>query len=130
MMAGKEEFTKYERSRIIGARGLQISMDAPVLLDLNMEELEELNYDPLKIAEKELDFGVLPISVNRPMPKKTAEAIEKVKVKESTVSDEEKEKAEQEAEQEIAEGGEIMGLTDSEEEFEAKDDGSSESEEY
>ena len=62
----KQEFSKYERARIIGARGLQVSMDAPLLLEMDEKSLEEINYDPLKIAEKELDSGVLPISVNKP----------------------------------------------------------------
>jgi DNA-directed RNA polymerase subunit K/omega len=86
----ERKFSKYERARIIGARGLQVSMDAPMLLKMNKEELEELNYDPLKIAEKELDAGVLPISVNRPMPKKRQESIEKIKIDDTVVSDEEK----------------------------------------
>ena len=34
----KEQFSKYERARIIGARGLQISMDAPLLLKMKEEE--------------------------------------------------------------------------------------------
>jgi DNA-directed RNA polymerase subunit K/omega len=119
-MAEKQEFTKYERSRIIGARGLQVSMDAPVLVNMSDEELNEINYDPLRIAEKELDSGVLPISVDKPMPKKTEEDIEKIKVKESSVTDAEKEKAEREGEKEIAEGGEIMQLTGSEEELEER----------
>ena len=46
-MAEKQEFSKYERARIIGARGLQISMDAPLLTDMSKEELEGVNYDPL-----------------------------------------------------------------------------------
>ena len=36
------EFTKYEKARILGARALQISMYAPVLLKLSKEELEEI----------------------------------------------------------------------------------------
>jgi len=61
-------YTKYEISRIIGARALQISMNAPVLLAFNKQELENMNYDPLKIAEKEFRSGVLPITVKRPLP--------------------------------------------------------------
>jgi DNA-directed RNA polymerase subunit K/omega len=124
-MVEKQEFTKYERSRIIGARGLQVSMDAPVLINLSEEELDQINYDPLRIAEKELDSGVLPISVDKPMPKKTEEDIGKLKVKESDVSDAEKERIAREAEKEIAEGGEIMQLTGSEEELEERSKNSS-----
>ena len=116
-----QEFSKYERARIIGARGLQISMDAPLLTDMSEEELNGVNYDPLRIAEKELETGVLPISVNKPMPERKEEALEKIKVEESKVSDAAKEAAEKEEEKDIAEGGEMMELADSGEEPEASD---------
>lgn len=123
-MAEKQEFSKYERARIIGARGLQISMDAPLLTDINEDELEGINYDPLRIAEKELDAGVLPISVNKPMPEKKEESLEKVKVEESNVSDAAKEAAEKAEEKDIAEGGEMMELaTGSAEEAEEREEG-------
>jgi DNA-directed RNA polymerase subunit K/omega len=109
----KEEFSKYERARIIGARGLQISMDAPILVKMSEKELEEANYDPLRIAEKELNSGVLPISVNRPMPKRKEENIEKIKIEESKISDAEKIRTEREEEKDISEGGEMMELADS-----------------
>ena len=106
-MVEKQEFTKYERARVIGARGLQISMDAPLLKDIKKVELEGINYDPLKIAEAELDSGVLPISVNKPMPEKKEEDLEKIKVEEPKLSDEEKikvEKQEEKDEEEEPEG--------------------------
>jgi len=115
----KQEFSKYERARIIGARGLQISMDAPLLVDISNEELDGINYDPLKIAEKELDSGILPISVNKPMPRRKEESLENVKVEATPVSDAQKIVAEREITQEIAEGGDMMKLTDSGEEPEA-----------
>jgi len=115
----KQEFSKYERARIIGARGLQISMDAPLLVDISNEELDGINYDPLKIAEKELDSGILPISVNKPMPRRKEESLENVKVEATPVSDAQKIVAEREITQEIAEGGDMMKLADSEEEPEA-----------
>jgi len=117
----KQEFSKYERARIIGARGLQISMDAPLLIKMKEEDLDGINYDPLRIAEKELNEGVLPISVNKPMPKRKEEDIAKIKVEESKVSDAAKEAAEKEEEKDIAEGGEMMELADSGEEPEASD---------
>ncbi len=61
-------FTKYEIARIIGARALQISMNAPILLALKKEELEKMNFDSLKIAEAEFKAGILPITVKRPFP--------------------------------------------------------------
>ena len=112
----KQEFSKYERARIVGARGLQVSMDAPLLLEMDEKSLEEINYDPLKIAEKELDSGVLPISVKRPLPEKEEMELEKVKIDDRDVSDEVKIKTEQEAEKEISEGGEIMEIANPEDE--------------
>ena len=90
----EEKYTKYEIARILGARSLQLAMDAPVLLKINKEEQEEINYDVLKIAEKELEAEVLPITVRRPLPKKSEKEIKKL-------SDEEiKEKLEQKAKKE------------------------------
>ena len=100
-----KEFSKYERARIIGARGLQISMDAPLLTDVDEKELDAMNFDPLKIAEKELDSGVLPISVSKPMPRRNEEAIENIKVDTEVPSDESKIAAEKEAEAEIIADG-------------------------
>ena len=85
-----QEFSKYERARIIGARGLQISMDAPLLVDVDESELDAMNFDPLKIAEKELDSGILCIYVSKPMRRRNEEAIENIKVDEEVPSDEEK----------------------------------------
>lgn len=121
-----EEFSKYERARILGARGLQIAMDAPVLVKMEGEELENLNFDPLRIAEKELDSGSLPISVQRPLPKRKETAIEKLKVEESNVSDEQKIKEEQEEEKDIAESGEMMQLANPEDEQEDSENSNSE----
>lgn len=64
------KYTKYERARIIGARALQIAMGAPVLLKLNKDYLETINYDPIAIARKEFDDGILPITIKRPLPDK------------------------------------------------------------
>ncbi len=52
------KFTRYERARIIGARALQISMGAPVLIDVDRKE-------PIDIALMELEKGVIPITVKR-----------------------------------------------------------------
>jgi len=78
----KQEFSKYERARVLGARALQISMDAPLLLKISKEELESMNYDPLKIAEKEVDSGILPISVNKPMPERKSDKLREIKIDE------------------------------------------------
>ncbi|KAL8736620.1 MAG: hypothetical protein Q9181_002318 [Wetmoreana brouardii] len=54
--------TKYERARVLGTRALQISMNAPVLVDLEGET------DPLQIAIKELKEKKIPLVVRRYMP--------------------------------------------------------------
>jgi len=53
-----ETYTRYERARIIGARALQISMGAPVLIKSD-------RIDPLEIAMEEFASGVIPITVKR-----------------------------------------------------------------
>ena len=68
----KEEiktYTKYERARMIGSRSLQIAMGAPFLVKLNDEELRKLKYNPVEIAKREFNEGLLPITIRRPMPK-------------------------------------------------------------
>lgn len=64
------KFTKYEKARIIGARALQIAMGAPLLLKLKEDDFENLNYNPIDIAELEFNKGVIPITIRRPLPKK------------------------------------------------------------
>jgi len=59
------KLTKYERARLIGARSLQISMGAPIMLKMNAKRFEELHYDPLEIAKLEFAEGVIPIEVLR-----------------------------------------------------------------
>lgn len=60
------DFTKYEKARMIGSRALQLSMGAPFLIKIEQEELAKMRYDPIEIAQKELEEGVLPITVKRP----------------------------------------------------------------
>ncbi len=62
------EHTKYERARIIGSRALQISQGAPMLIKLSKKELEELKYNPVEIAKREYDAGVIPLEVKRILP--------------------------------------------------------------
>ncbi len=54
------EYTRFERARIIGARGLQVSMGAPVLINTPEEMI-----DPIDIAIQEFEEDVLPITVKR-----------------------------------------------------------------
>lgn len=104
----KEEFTKYEVARIIGARALQIAMNAPLLIKMNKEDLEKIKYDSLKIAEIEFESEVLPISVKKPFPQKKEEKLKRIK--EQKISDEKIEEKESKEEEEIAKEGEIMEI--------------------
>ncbi|NCO11599.1 DNA-directed RNA polymerase subunit K [Candidatus Pacearchaeota archaeon CG_4_9_14_0_2_um_filter_39_13] len=104
----KAEFTKYEVARILGARALQVSMDAPLLFNFSEKEIEELKFDSLKIAEREFSEGVLPISVERPMPDKREDKLREVKAEK--INDEEIEKKEKEVEKEIEENAEELGF--------------------
>ena len=63
-------FTKYEKARIIGARALQIAMGGPILINLEKEDFEKIKYNPIEIAKMELEKGILPITIKRPLPKK------------------------------------------------------------
>ncbi|KXL44278.1 hypothetical protein M433DRAFT_158755 [Acidomyces richmondensis BFW] len=54
--------TKYERARVLGTRALQISLNAPVLVDVEGET------DPLQIALKELREKKIPLVVRRYLP--------------------------------------------------------------
>ena len=65
-----EKFTKYERARMIGSRALQISMGAPFETKLTKKQLEDLKYNPVEIAKKEFEEGVIPLTVVRPFPKR------------------------------------------------------------
>lgn len=64
----EEKLTKYEKARMIGSRALQIGMGAPFLIKLTEKDLEELRYDPIKIATREFEKGVIPLTIKRPLP--------------------------------------------------------------
>jgi len=119
----KEEFTKYETARILGARALQISMNAPLLVKIDKEQLEKIRYDSIEIAKLEFESGVLPISVKRPMPKRIETKLEaerrKIEKEERVEAKIDIEKIEEKVEAEIKESAEIMELSkDAEEETE------------
>lgn len=99
----ESKFTKYEIARILGARALQLAMNAPVLLKLDKNELEAVNYDPLKIAELELYADILPITVKRPLPQKSAEKISKAKEEIKEIAEEKPKKEEEKKPEEVVE---------------------------
>ena len=55
--------TRYEKARIIGARALQISFGAPILVDKPKNIV-----DPIKIAQLELRSSILPLTIRRELP--------------------------------------------------------------
>ncbi len=57
----KNRLTRFEVARLLGARALQISLGAPILV-----KTEET--DPIKVAELEFKEKMLPITIKRKMP--------------------------------------------------------------
>ncbi len=57
---GAEQYTRFERARILGARALQISLGAPILIDVPPTLV-----DPVELAEREFAAERIPITVRR-----------------------------------------------------------------
>lgn len=55
--------TRYEKARIVGARALQISFGAPILIEKPKNMI-----DPIKIALLELKSKILPLTIRREFP--------------------------------------------------------------
>ena len=70
IVIGPPRMTRFEKARIIGARALQISMGAPLLI-----ETSKAFTNPIEIAIKELEAGVLPITIRRRLPDGTHQDI-------------------------------------------------------
>ena len=62
-MIGPPKLTRFERARIAGARALQVSLGAPILV-----ELPPKMSDPIDIALVEIKAGVLPMTIRRTLP--------------------------------------------------------------
>ncbi|WP_231183616.1 DNA-directed RNA polymerase subunit K [Haladaptatus sp. DYF46] len=54
----QQRYSRYEKARILGARALQVSYGAPVLIETDESQ-------PILIAAEEYDAGALPFSVRR-----------------------------------------------------------------
>ena len=67
---GPPKLTRFERARIVGARALQISLGAPILV-----ELPPRMSDPIDIALMELRDGALPMTLRRVLPDRTHQDI-------------------------------------------------------
>ena len=59
----KNRLTRFEVARIIGARALQVSLGAPVLVKVRRKE-----FDPIKIAEEEFKACRIPMTIKRTLP--------------------------------------------------------------
>ncbi len=60
VMKGKENYTHYERVRILSARALQISQGAPLLV-----KVPKGTINPLEIAKMEWEKEVIPVDSRR-----------------------------------------------------------------
>lgn len=60
VLIGEAVLTRYERARIVGARALQISQGAPVLIETDPDD-----FQPVDVAMTELKARVLPVGLQR-----------------------------------------------------------------
>lgn len=65
LLYSKMKYTKYEQSRIIGSRALQIAQGAPFMIKLSEKDLEKIRYNPIEIAKMEFKQDLVPITVKR-----------------------------------------------------------------
>ncbi len=63
VLIGPPKLTRFERARIAGARALQESLGAPILV-----ELPPKMSDPIDIALAEIKAGILPMTIRRTLP--------------------------------------------------------------
>ncbi len=70
ILIGPRKLTRFERARIIGARALQVSLGAPILV-----ELPDSMSDPVDISLAELEGNALPMTLRRSLPDKTYQDI-------------------------------------------------------
>jgi len=64
------KITRFERARVISARALQLALGAPPLIKAENEST------PYELTKKELEAGVLPLSVLRIFPDGHSERVE------------------------------------------------------
>jgi len=63
ILIGPPKLTRFEKARIVGARALQIAMGAPILI-----EVPKGLTSAIDLALKELEAGILPITIRRKLP--------------------------------------------------------------
>jgi len=69
-LIGPPKLTRFEKARVVGARALQISMGAPILV-----EASEGFTSPIDISLREIEVGILPITIRRTLPDSTYQDI-------------------------------------------------------
>ncbi len=69
IIIGPPKITRFEKARIVGARSLQISMGAPILIEAGKYT------NPIDIALKEFEAIILPITIRRTLPDGTYQDI-------------------------------------------------------
>jgi DNA-directed RNA polymerase I, II, and III subunit RPABC2 len=70
ILIGPRKLTRFEKARLIGARSLQVSLGAPILV-----ELDPSVSDPIDISLAELEGNILPMTLRRTLPDKTHQDI-------------------------------------------------------
>jgi DNA-directed RNA polymerase I, II, and III subunit RPABC2 len=70
ILIGPRKLTRFEKARLIGARSLQVSLGAPILV-----ELDPSVSDPIDISLAELEGNILPMTLRRTLPDKTYQDI-------------------------------------------------------
>ena len=63
ILIGPKRLTRFEKARITGARSLQISYGAPLMIKENVYERSSIS-----LAIEELEKKALPISIRRTLP--------------------------------------------------------------
>ncbi|MCK4223122.1 DNA-directed RNA polymerase subunit K [Candidatus Bathyarchaeota archaeon] len=62
IVVGPPKLTRFEKARVVGARALQIAMGAPILIEPSTLS------SPIDFALKELESGILPMTIRRTLP--------------------------------------------------------------
>lgn len=70
ILIGPNKLTRFEKARIIGARALQLSLGAPILV-----EIPPKVSDPIDIALRELKENMLPMTLRRTLPDRSHQDI-------------------------------------------------------
>ena len=70
IIIGPPRITRFEKARIVGARALQLSMGAPLLIEPLAGSTSSMD-----LALKELEAKILPITIRRRLPNATFQDI-------------------------------------------------------